>query len=229
MRYLVCLGFALLAFSASVRAEIVLSQPLIYIDGRASSVSGGVGFVTHDRITLDQSYEVNRISWVGAFIDLAPGGANPVDPLATSWTFEVAQDGGGSPGAVTDSAVVAAAGVTALYLADASLAGYPVRVYEFSVTLADPLLMLGGSPLWLAIIANTPAVDPRFAWFSGSGGDGVSQQQQLGGSVVGQYTDRALTLEGRALPEPTGLAWAALAIALALYKRRSAQSRPSRG
>lgn len=213
-RLILCLLLAL-GLSGGARAAVLLDQPLVFIDGRASHVAGGSsGFITYDRITLAQAAAVDRVTWIGAFIDTANLQNNPVAPVATSWTLQVAQDAAGVPGAVSDSVSLAFADVAATLLGSATLAGQPVFYYAFSALLADPLYVAGGTAQWFAVFSEDAAADPRFAWLSGSGGDGVARQQFLANGSWTPYTDRALRLEGNVVPEPA-TAWL-LAMALLL-------------
>lgn len=211
------------ALSPATQAAVLLDQPLQIADGRASSVYNGgtAGFMTFDRIQLSQTAMVDRVTWIGAFVDTENPANNPVAPAAANWTFQVAQDAAGAPGAVTDSTTIAFAQATAAFLGTAVLAGQPVTVFRFEAALADPLLVGGGTDQWFSVFAEDALVRPGFAWFSGQGGDGLSTQLRPGQSSLGPYTDRAMKLEGFAVPEaPTlGLVAAAL-MAAGLGRRR---------
>lgn len=104
-----------------------------------------------------------------------------------------------------------------------NLAGQPVYVYQYSVSLATPIYLPGGSPVWFSVYTSSAAADPRFAWFSGSGGDGVATQLNLGDGTYGQYVDRALALEGTVapVPEPSTLALLAMSASTVILRRRS--------
>ncbi len=79
------------ALQPAAQAAVLLDQPLQMSDGRASSVyNGGTqGFMTFDRIQLAQTSLVDRVTWIGAFIDTQNPANNPVQPAAVSWTFQV--------------------------------------------------------------------------------------------------------------------------------------------
>ena len=205
----------------AAQATVVLEQPLLFVDGRASSVfdGGTTGFVTSDRISIAQSTQVDRVSWVGAFIDTQNTANNPVPPAADRWILSIAADAGGNPGATTDSVTLDFAQASATLLGSASLAGQPVNVYRFTADLIDPLLIAGGAEQWFSVVAENALQRAGFAWMSGSGGDGLARQQQLGGGLLGPYTDRALTLEGQTVPEAPTLALLAIALVAAAYRR----------
>lgn len=213
----------LLALSAAVAQALpVLDQPVVNGDGRASSLynGGSSGFVVYDRITLAQTTLVDRITWTGAFIDTVDPANNPVAPAAAGWTFQVASDLAGAPGAITDSASAAFGDAAAVLLGMGTLAGQSVAVYEYSITLADPLLVAGGSAQWFTVFSVDAAMRPGFAWFSGSGGDGLSLQLRPGQSTLGPYTDRALQLDGLLLPEPPMALLLGVALLTAALTRR---------
>lgn len=215
---------ALLPCAAVVSAAPILTQPLAVIDGRSSHVTGpSTGFVTYDKVQVAQDWLVDRITWTGAFIDATVVANNPVIGTADSWTFGVYADAAGVPGASLDSASVSFAAPTATYLGVTNLAGQPVYVYEYSVSLATPIYLPGGSPVWFSVYATSATADPRFGWFSGSGGDGVAKQLNLGDGTYGQYVDRALALEGTAapVPEPSTLALLAMSAGTIILRRRS--------
>jgi hypothetical protein len=210
------------ALQPAAQAAVLLDQPLQMSDGRASSVyNGGTqGFMTFDRIQLAQTSLVDRVTWIGAFIDTQNPSNNPVPPAAASWTFQVAQDTAGAPGAVTDSTTIAFAQASAAFLGTAVLAGQPVTLFRFEAALADPLLVDGGTDQWFSVFAEDALTRPGFAWFSGQGGDGLSTQLRPGQSSLGPYTDRAMTLEGFVVPEAPTLALVAAALMAAGLGRR---------
>jgi len=216
--------------TTAAQAAVLLDQTLTLVDGRASSVhdNGTTGFMTFDRIQLPQTSMVDRVTWIGAFIDTQNPANNPVQPAAVSWTFQVAQDTGGAPGTVTDSTTVAFAEASAAFLGMATLAGQPVSVFRFEAALVDPLLVDGGTAQWFSVFAEDAVVRPGFAWFSGQGGDGLSTQLRPGLPSLGPYVDRAMTLEGFVVPEaPTlGLVAAALLALGAGRPRRAAAAAP---
>lgn len=202
-------------------AAPILNQPIALVDGRSSHLSGSPNnFITYDRIALISSYSVNKVSWVGAFIDLQTPANNPVLPEAVSWGFRVASDVANAPGLITDSASLAFGDATQEFLGTGNLAGQAAYFYRFTALLDDPLMLEGGVNQWFSVFAEGPDTVPLFAWISGSGGDGVSSQFLANGTFVGNYTDRALTLEGNLVPEPPMLMLLLPALGAALALRR---------
>lgn len=212
------LGF-LLGLPGMAQSALVLNQPLFMVDGRSSHVVNGTGFIVYDRIELAQTMQVESLTWVGAFIDVRPDAVNPVAHPATTWHFQVLNDASGGPGSVTDSSSVLSADVTANLLGQATLSGRLVDVYRFAATLLDPLLIVGGGPQWFGLFSENDAADPRFAWFSGTGGDGLSRQIFQPGQTFTDYVDRAMRLEGSAVPEPP--TWLLVALVLGAVAGRS--------
>lgn len=186
----------------SASADVLLNQPLLFSDGRTSQVFGpNNGFLTWDRIQVAQNSYVHEVSWVGGFF--GGGGAQPPTPGADTWTFRVASDNGGVPGAITDTLTVPFADASLQFLGNGTLGGSPAGFYRLHVTLPVSLFLSGGSPQWFTIFAAGSGPS-AFAWISGSGGDGVSKQLYLGNGVYSNYTDRAMTLSGTAaVPEPS--------------------------
>jgi hypothetical protein len=212
----------LLVLLRSAHGAPLLSQPLVFVDGRASHVTNGTGFITYDRIQLAQTSLIDSVTWIGAFIDTSTPANNPVPLQATTWNFQVLGDALGNPGSLIDSTSMASASVASTLLGSATLAGQSVNVYSFTASLADPLLIAGGADQWFTVYSENGNADPRFAWLSGSGGDGVSQQQSLANHTFTTYGDRALTLAGQAVPEPATLPLLLLAFSgLVVATRRS--------
>ena len=204
MKHLYKLSFSLFLLQAVAPAAVLLDQPLALIDARSSStVDGSQGFQTWERFSLVDSVSVNRISWVGAFLDLTNNANNPVNPDADSWQFVLANDAANAPGGTAYSANMAFGDVMQSLLGNSTIAGRAVKVYRFTADLLTPMSIAGGNTMWLSIYSINDTTEPTFAWTSGSGGDGVSKQYLFqSGALVNQYTDRSLTLEGSAVPEP---------------------------
>ncbi len=221
MKNLARLITPLLLIPAALPAAVLLNQPLAFVDGRSSTVAGPTtGFKTYERFTLAQSANINRITFIGAFADFTNTANNPVNPSGDNWNFEVTADNAGNPGSVTDSDSLAFASVQQTLLGNSTLSGQPVRVYSFTADLANPLFVAGGQTAWLSIFSTAANLDPRFAWLSGSGGDGVSKQLFLSNGAFTAYTDRAVTLEGEFVPEPgTFVLLGAGALLLGIYRR----------
>lgn len=210
---------------AAVSAAVILDQPLAAGNGRASHiVSETNGFKTWESLTLTQAAFVDRITWIGAFIDTATTANNPVDPAGDAWNFALAGDAAGDPGTVLTQTSLPFASVSAVFLSNGTLAGQPVKLFTFTADLGAPIFFEAGTPLWLTIYSSSPNADPRFGWFSGSGGDSLSKQVLLNNGSISSFQDRALTLEGEAVPEPAtlsllGLGAAFLALRLRLHRQ----------
>ncbi|MFN7934471.1 MAG: PEP-CTERM sorting domain-containing protein [Bryobacteraceae bacterium] len=210
--------------STSLSAETLLNQPLASIDGRASHTSTGAnGFKTWESFSLSQSAVINRITFIGAFIDTATPANNPVNPVGDTWNFELAPDNAGNPGSVSASNSLAFNTVQPTFLGNATLSGQPVHFYSFVADLLTPFHVNAGETTWLAIFVQASSMDPRFSWISGSGGDGVAKQVTLSNGNFTTYTDRALTLDGSNVPEPGSLALlSAGALLIGIFRRRQA-------
>ncbi|MBS1829479.1 MAG: PEP-CTERM sorting domain-containing protein [Acidobacteria bacterium] len=208
--------------STSLSAETLLNQPLVSVDGRTSHTTNGTnGLQVWERFSLPQSAHINSLTFVGAFIDIGTPGNNPVLPAGNTWNFQLASDNSGNPGTVTASQSLAFNDVQQTYLGTASLSGQTVYFFNFSADLLTPFLVNAGETTWLSILVQADNLDPRFAWISGSGGDGVSKQISLGSGNIFTYTDRALTLDGSNVPEPgTLVLLSAGALLIGAFRRR---------
>jgi hypothetical protein len=100
----------------------------------------------------------------------------------------------------------------------------PVTVFDFEANLATPFLTQPGEVYWLSVLSNSPTFNPLWAWFQGTGGDGITiQDQLLVGTRFVRPEDRAFSLEGRVVPEPSSLVLAAAGAGLLflIAKQRS--------
>ncbi len=203
---------------------VLLDQPFSGGNVRASSTTDGTtGFKTWDRISLSTASQVTKVTWVGSFLDLTNLANNPVAPDADFWHIDIASDAAGSPGAVFASATLPFADVLRTLLGTSTVAGQPVSVHSYEATLASALFIPGQQMVWMSIYSTNNTTEPTFGWWPGSGGDGVAKQYYLpNNSEFGAYSDRALKLEGSAVPEPgthAMLGAGMLAIGLARRKR----------
>lgn len=212
----------LLMVPTFLSAGTLLNQPFATIDGRTSHTTNGTnGLQVWERFSLPQSAYIDKITFVGAFVDLGTTANNPVQPAGNTWNFQLATDNAGDPGALTSSQSLAFNAVQQTLLGSASLAGQPVFFYSFTANLLTPIFVNGGETSWLSVLVQSDNADPRFAWISGSGGDGVSKQISLGSGNISTYTDRALTLDGSNVPEPgTFVLLSAGALLIGLFRRR---------
>ncbi|MBS1834979.1 MAG: hypothetical protein JST65_19830 [Acidobacteria bacterium] len=194
--------FTLFLLASSASADILLDQPLVFINGRTSQVtSNNTGYITWDRIQLSQNSYVNQISWVGGFFAL--GASTAPTPQADYWLFQVASDNNGVPGAVTDSVKVPFSSASRQLIASGALGGMPANFYRLDISLPATLFVAGrGIPQWFTIqaLGDGPST---FSWISGSGGDGVAKQLDLSSGSYTSFRDRSLQLSGiAAVPEP---------------------------
>jgi len=222
MRRFTPLLHALFLAAVSLPAEVLLTQPLAFVDGRTSTVANATnGFKTWDSFSLADSARITRITFIGAFLDNATPANNPVAPSGDTWNFDLATDNAGDPGAVAGSQSLAFNTVAQQFLGSATLAGQPVHAYRFTADLLAPLFVTGGETMWLSVFSAASNLDPRFAWLSGAGGDGVSKQVNVNNGNSNTYNDRAMTLEGDTVPEPGSLILiSAGGLLIGLFRRR---------
>lgn len=213
---------AIFLAAVSLPAEVLLNQPLDFTDGRASTITSATsGFKTWDNFTLAESALIHRITFIGAFIDTVTSANNPVSPSGDNWNFQLATDDAGNPGSVTATESLPFNSVQQLFLGSGTISSQPVHVYRFTADLITPLFVTGGEITWLSTFSSAATLTPRFAWLSGSGGDGVAKQIVLSSGSISTYTDRAFRLDGDTVPEPGSLLLiSAGGLLIALLRRR---------
>ncbi len=177
---------------------------------------GGNGnFATvYDNFNLATTSQVTGVTFVGGFFN-PPNAGN-----ITGFSLKVYADNAGQPGAAVYSTSVAGNGGET---GCASVAGFPVCSYS----IATNFVATAGTSYWLSVVPdlNFP---PQWGWAQGTGGDGGSYQDFLGGRGK-LNADLAFSLTGTAgVPEPS--AWAMMLagfglLGLALRRREQVSVR----
>ncbi len=173
------------------------------------------GFRTYDAFTLGVDASVERVAWIGLWIDLAaPQPAPAPGQDVATWDVALHADNGGVPGTLLSMQSFAVGDVNASYIGTGGFnvgSAYNVNYYSYMVDLDTPVVLSTGTPYWLSVMARGGTQPQQFAWLGGLGGDGSSYQQFLGPNLtlVSASTvnaDRAFSLEGTvAVPEPSAL------------------------
>lgn len=229
----------LLGASAAAHAGLLYSQAPIepnvgYAWTSQHRLNDG-GWLTHDDFTLAGNASVQRVTWRGIYLtNDAAGQAMDGSPNTDSWTVKFSADSAGAPGSALHTTTVAAGQVTRSESPDVGYFGsLPVKVYDFSLDLADDFDALGGTPYWMSVesTVGTGAWLPAFVWTMGAG-DAASRayQERLAADHSVAYAgeragNRAFALygdEARELPEPASLGLALMAVtALGVARRRA--------
>jgi hypothetical protein len=184
-----------------------------------------------DNFDLSQAILVDGVNWQGFYLDINTAGNNPPAPDTTSWEISFWSDSGGQPGVLLQSETVALANVLSTVVGNTTFNLPPlvtVTVLDFEADLTTPFLTQPGEVYWLSVLSNSPTFNPLWAWFQGTGGDGITiQDQLLVGTRFIRPEDRAFSLEGRVVPEPSSLVLAAAGLAgLAVCVRKRLARRP---
>ena len=190
------------------------------------------GFRTFDNFTVAPGGEVRKVTWTGFWIDLNnPSPAAAPAPDALSWDIAFHADNVGTPGTQLSLESFTAASVSSTFLGFGafSVAGgtYNVAQYRYSTDLSAPFTVLPATQYWISVLSRSTSYYPAFALQGATDGDDNSYQQTLGAalSVVDANAvarDRAIVLEGTAVPEPGSLCVAAGGLLLlAMLKRRT--------
>jgi hypothetical protein len=198
-----CAAVALAAVLASpCRGDVIYSQPSDFPAGGLgiSQINPGdpspqpqvferVDYLTY----VFKMVYVTTIEWSGG------GGEEAPEETPEGFTIGFYADNGGAPGALLHSESVSGdADATFVGIDDSSRA-----IYNYSAPLTTPFVLTGGTTYWLSIVA-TVAQPNQWGWYTGTGGDGMSY------GTAPLLNDRAFTLIGVPVPEPSSLALFAL-------------------
>ncbi len=200
--------------TAGRAGTILYTQPATslhssYTVWESETVAGVVNARTYDNFTLSSSGDIGAVAWEGVYIDQGTPSDNPAQPDSTGFEISFWSDDNGQPGTELASSSVEYAATHATNLGtvgfDLSTGGNPaggeinVAVYSYGVKLPTPFAATAGTKYWISIISDSPAVQPAWGWYSGSGGNNESVQD-FDGSRYARSNDRAFTLASAPVP-----------------------------
>jgi len=211
---LVSKGMALFGLTVlPVAANVVYQQASVYVppNGVAgiswtsvfSNTDGG--FQTFDNFSVPNASHVNVVQWEGFYRDDINSANNPVPPSTVTWDLSFSADNSGAPGASLYDIQESAASVSTTKLGTTVRGTDTVFVYQFTATLPTAFSVAANTTYWFSPLSLQPSSDPILVWVQGTGGDGISFQNDLnpGGGIAQSFVradDRAFTLIST--PEP---------------------------
>jgi hypothetical protein len=187
------------------------------------------GFRSLDNFTVAPGGTVEKVTWSGFWLDLAGQVPAPApSPDVTSWEIAFYADNAGTPGTQLLLQSFPAADVTSIFNGFGVYnigTAHNVAFYTYSVDLTSAFQAAAATQYWVAVLSRSTEYNPVFAVLGATGYDDASYQQQLGAGLAitssGEvFRDRAITLEGTAVPEPGTLAIGATGVLLAPLLRR---------
>ena len=204
----------LMAAQRADAATVLYSQPAQspVVSTRASQTQTGLGLVfqTFDSFALATGAFITEVEWQGSYFN-ALVADNTFNPPAnsTGFTLEFYADSAGAPGALLSSQFFSPAAASETFVAQQAFSPtLGLGIYDYSAVLGTPFFANGGSTYWLSVYAQSPAASPtqaQWGWNGGTGGDGTSMQAILPAPPTLVNFDRAMTLTGTQVPEPSSL------------------------
>ncbi len=212
----------MVAAFATLNAETLLNQPIGGSNVRtsATNTTDSDGFITWDRFSLTQSALINQITFVGGFYDANNAAAAPAPDFDT-FEIRLAADNANTPGSILATYSLLASDVSFQFLGGATAGGFALNVNRYTANLANAMSLMANQTYWLTIYSKNDNLNTPFVWWPGSGGDSVSKQFYVPTNGSAFYGDRAMTLEGSAVPEPASMALigAGLVAVIAIRRR----------
>lgn len=192
-------------------------------------------FQTFDNFAFATDAFITAVEWQGSYFNTLVNNSTFNPPAnATGFTLEFYADTAGAPGAMLSSQFFLLAAANETFVAQQAFsATLGLGIYDYSATLGTPFFASGGSTYWLSVYAQSPAAsatEAQWGWNGGTGGNGTSMQAIVPNPPVVVNFDRAMTLTGNVVPEPsTLLILGGVLAALAAPMTRSKNNRLAKG
>ena len=193
---------------------------------------GSTEFQTFDSFSLSDTALIDGVSWQGSYFNtFVANGAFQPPANASQFTVQFYADAAGAPGVLLANYVFAPSAANETFNRQEAFVLNPalgLAIYDYEVDLPSGFQALAGTTYWLSVYAFQPPSSPteaQWGWNGGTGGNGMSFQTTGGipaPGIVG--VDRAFTLEGTVVPEPSTIFLVGLG-AVGLARRLKNRSR----
>jgi len=206
-------GLMLLHSAGASASPIVYNQPSVfpgpYFSWTSDRDASGGGFRSYDNFGLSQPTLIDGVNWEGFYLDEITPGNNPPVPDTTSWEISFWSNVSGQPDVLLQSQTIPVTNVQRAVVGNTTFnlpPSVPVTLFSFEADMIIPYLATPGTTYWLSVLSDSPTFNPLWSWFQGTGGDGITIQDQLqGGPRFVRAEDRTFSLEGQVVPEPSTL------------------------
>jgi hypothetical protein len=231
--WLLCVA-GLIGSPSVVQASILFQNapdyPSSYDNSPSENGANGLSFFSFSPFQLAGAATIDAIKWQGLYVS-ADLSANPPPPVATGFQILIFGDLAGlpDPSAVVYGQPNIAKGLGANDVNETFVANDPnfflgfanqttAAVYDYSVNLATPVSVSGGTTYWLSIAANSPNDYGLPYWgqnssglASNSGGPTYVYDPSGGAFFFWGDDGRTFELDGQVVPEPsTIIIWSLL-------------------
>jgi hypothetical protein len=214
----------------SAMAAVIYNPTLVYSSVRSTefNIATDSGWKVFDNFTPAFDASVNKVSWTALYLG-APSPAPAPEPATNTWTVSFYADNGGVPGTEFTSSTFSYISTNPQFVTNIGWQFGPGQnfngaIYKFMVDIPN-VPVTAGQQYWISIFGVRDSNDSNAGILGAEGGNMQSYQQALGAgqSVVGSQfvnRDRAITIEGSAVPEPGSMALCFFGLAAGLAKVR---------
>ncbi len=194
------------ALAGTIYTQPSQFPPTIGAAWRSSVGEPPSGFRTFDDFAVTQTSLVTGVTWQGFYRD-SINNSYPVTPNTATWYIGIFT----APTVPLGGETASPAAVTATFLGTGMFTPSggnpgPVDVFQFEYTFATPIVLDAGVTYWFSPFSvSTDNGGTLFDWVQGTGGNNYSLQLGINAPDNEHFDDRAFTLTGNAVPEPSSL------------------------